>query len=107
MKIRKSMLRHVIYEEVKKQMREVDVQTWTGAMVPFGSQEHIDDLEMTILGLQRRRDYQRRGSAARENYGQALKSARSELRAAKRRHGKAAMVTDPVDADPLTEKGDA
>ena len=99
MKIKKSTLRHVIYEEVKKQMREVDVQTWTGAMVPFGSQEHIDDLEMTILDLRRRLDYQRRGSAARENYSQALKSARSELRAAQRRYDKASPT--------LSEKDDA
>ena len=56
MKIRKSTLRRTIYEEVKRHMREVDVQTWTGAMVPFGSQEHIDDLEMTIIGLRGRRD---------------------------------------------------
>jgi len=107
MKIRKSTLRRTIYEEVKRHMREVDVQTWTGAMVPFGSQEHIDDLEMTIIGLRGRRDQQRPGSAARENYNQALKTTRSELSSAQRRYDKTVMVTDPVETDPLTEKDDA
>ncbi len=78
----KDLLRGVIKEMVEARMRETDITD--GSRVPFGSQEHVTDLEMRIADLERWRDRQRRGSEARANYARLIGRLRAELRSANR-----------------------
>jgi len=66
---------------VETRIREADV---TDGKAPWGSQEHIEDLEMRIVDLVRWRDRQRRGSEARANYSRLISKLKSELSSAKR-----------------------
>lgn len=67
---------------IEAKAREVD--TSDGTRVPFGSKEHVSDLEIRIADLSRWRDRQKRGSEARANYARIIARLKNELRVAKR-----------------------
>jgi len=70
----------VALQEAK--IREADI---TGDIkVPWGSNEHIADLERRIEELSKWRDKQRRSSEARANYSRLIAKLKSELSSAKR-----------------------
>ena len=69
---------HLLIEQMK--MKEADVTD--GSTVPWGSPEHIIDLEGRIESLNLWRNKQTRGSAARANYARLIDQLRSELRSA-------------------------
>ena len=64
-----------------QRIREADV---TDGKVPWGSQEHIDDLNRRISDLTSWRNRQPRGSAARENYSRLIVRLKAELKSATR-----------------------
>lgn len=74
-------LRKYIGLLIETRIREADT---TDGKAPWGSQDHIDDLEMRIVDLARWRDKQRRGSEARANYSRLITKLKSELASAKR-----------------------
>jgi len=78
----KDLIRGVIKEIVEGRIRETDITD--GSRVAVGSPEHVTDLEMRIADLERWRDRQRRGSAARDNYSRLISRLRGELRTANR-----------------------
>lgn len=76
-------------EKLRKYVRLVlegrtrsDVQISTGATVPWGSREHIMDLDRRIGELTMWRDSSQRGSDKRANYSRLITQIRSEKRAA-------------------------
>jgi hypothetical protein len=71
---------HLLIEQMK--MREADITG--GSTAPWGSPEHISDLEGRIESLNTWRNKQPRGSAARANYARLIDQLRSELRSAVR-----------------------
>ncbi len=83
-------LRKYIDLLIESRIREADT---TEGKAPWGSQEHIDDLEMRIIDLARWRDKQRRGSEARANYSRLISKLKSELASAKRHAQKAAKTS--------------
>lgn len=85
-------LRGIVRALIEARIRETDITD--GTRVPFGSPEHITDLEMRISDLERWRDRQRRGSEARANYARLISALKRELRSAVR-------VNDPQPAAPL------
>jgi hypothetical protein len=68
--------------------REIEVPLQNGKLAPYGSLEHVQDLEMRIQDLVRTRSYQTRGSESKRNIGQKINSLRAELRSAMRVHEK-------------------
>lgn len=54
---------------------------------PWGSEEHISDLEARIADMTSWRDRQRKGSEARANYARIVQRLKSELRSAQRNLG--------------------
>lgn len=75
-------LRSLVRTILEARIRETDITD--GTRVPFGSPEHVTDLEMRISDLERWRDRQRRGSEARANYARLIGALKRELRAAYR-----------------------
>ena len=71
---------------LEARMREADVSN--GSRVPWGSQEHIEDLETRISDLTKWRDKQRKGSEARANYARTINMLKAELKSAKRKFEK-------------------
>jgi hypothetical protein len=61
-------------------LKEADVTG--GTKVPWGSQEHISDLESRISNLIPWRNGSPKGSAARANYSRVIEQLRAELRSA-------------------------
>ena len=70
---------------IESRIREADVTG--GEKVPFGSEQHIADLQKRILDLKLWRDKQRRGSEARANYSRIISRLNAELRSAKKSQG--------------------
>lgn len=69
-------------------LREADI---TGdKKVPWGSDEHVADLEKRISELMTWRDKQRRGSESRANYSRLISKLKAELSSAKRQASKTA-----------------
>ena len=56
--------------------------------VPWGSDEHISDLENRISELSRWRDKQKRGSESRANYSRLISKLKSELSSARKQNAK-------------------
>lgn len=83
MKNLKTILNEYISLILEKKIKEADVSD--GSKVPFGSQEHIQDLERRILDLSRWRNLQKRGSEARANYSRIISRLKNELLNAKKR----------------------
>lgn len=75
-------LRSLVRTLIEARIRETDITD--GTRVPFGSPEHITDVEMRISDLERWRDRQRRGSEARANYARLIGALKRELRSATR-----------------------
>lgn len=98
----RSLIRGIIKEIAEARIRETDITD--GSRVPFGSHEHVTDLEMRIADLERWRDRQRRGSEARANYARLISRLRSELRSAVR-VANPPLPTAPVDGLSEAEKG--
>ena len=69
---------------LKKLIQENIVTLRNGKLAAWGSKQHIRSLEDTLLSLTSIRDSQPRRSASRENYNNAIRSLRSELKSAKR-----------------------
>ncbi len=88
----KELIHGVIEEIVEGRIRETDITD--GSRVAVGSAEHVTDLEMRIADLERWRDRQRRGSAARDNYSRLISRLRGELRTANRIANPQAPVLD-------------
>jgi len=77
----------VVLQEIK--IREADI---TGDLkVPWGSNEHIADLERRIEELSKWRDKQRRSSETRANYSRLIAKLKSELSSAKRHAAKSEL----------------
>lgn len=94
-----TLLREVIKGMIEEaRIRETDVTD--GSRVPFGSAEHMTDLEMRIADLARWRDRQRHGSEARANYARLIARLRAELRSAKRAAEREALGGDGLAAPP-------
>jgi hypothetical protein len=75
-------LRGIVRALIEARIRETDITD--GSRVPFGSAQHVADLELRISDLERWRDRQRRGSEARANYSRLISALKRELRAASR-----------------------
>lgn len=75
-------LRSLVRTLIEARIRETDITD--GTRVPFGSPEHVTDVEMRISDLERWRDRQRRGSEARANYARLIGALKRELRSATR-----------------------
>jgi hypothetical protein len=83
---------HLLIEQMK--MKEADVTD--GSTVPWGSPEHIIDLEGRIESLNLWRNKQPRGSAARANYARLIDQLRSELRSAIRFSQKSSLNEEMI-----------
>lgn len=93
-------LRKYISTLIETRIREADT---TDGKAPWGSQEHVGDLEMRIIDLSRWRDKQRRGSEARANYSRLISKLKAELASAKR-HAQKAEKTGGEDLSEATIK---
>lgn len=80
-----TLLVKMLVEEVlveQRAMREAEI---TGdKKVPFGSEEHVNDLERRIAELTSWRNKQKRGSEQRANYSRIISKLKSELVRAQR-----------------------
>lgn len=63
-------------------LREADISD--GSRVPWGSDEHIGDLEGRISDMCSWRDRQKKGSEARANYSRIVQRLKTELKSARR-----------------------
>lgn len=68
--------------EEGRRVREADMTG--GRKAPWGSEEHIKDLEARMADLTRWRDAQRRGSESRANYARIVQKLRGELASARK-----------------------
>tara|TARA_Y100000310_G_C20478970_1_gene713782 strand:+ start:132 stop:458 length:327 start_codon:yes stop_codon:yes gene_type:complete len=98
MKITQKRIRQLIQEELakinkssqsisesRKHLREEDKITLAdGGQTTWGTEAHVNDLENSLDSLKRMRDAQRRGTASRMAYSQAVKSLQAQLKSAKR-----------------------
>ncbi len=83
-----SVVRKIIAES-RKNLREQDsVTLGNGEVTSFGSLEHLQDLESSLLSMKRMRDAQRRGTASRMAYSQAVKQLQRQLKSAQRHYEK-------------------
>lgn len=73
-------------------IREADISG--GKKVPWGSEEHIADLESRIAELSVWREKQRRGSESRANYSRLISRLKSELASARRHAAKLEQKSD-------------
>lgn len=71
---------------IEARLKEVDITD--GNKVTYGSDEHINDLQLRIEDLVKWRDRQRRGTEARANYSRLITRLRSELKSAQRQNSK-------------------
>ena len=67
----------LITESKVRNLGEVDLAD--GRRTPYGSADHINDLQETIESVTRVRNRHKRGSAARENYSRAVSRLKVEL----------------------------
>ena len=82
---------HLIKEFVKciiesMKMREADISD--DKRVPWGSADHIKDLESRIESLKKWRDKHKRGSDSKANYTRLISQLRAELRSANKHSNK-------------------
>jgi hypothetical protein len=83
----RELIKLIVLEEGR--IREADI---TGdKKVPWGSSEHIADLEARIEDLTKWRDKQRRGSESRANYSRLISRLKAELSSAKRQASKSTL----------------
>lgn len=75
----KSFIATVIEEG---RMREADVSD--GTKVPWGSKQHVLDLQKRITDLTAWRNRQKKGTEARANYSRLISRLKGELNSAKR-----------------------
>lgn len=89
----KNDLKQYIELVVESKLREADV---TDGKAPWGSDEHVVDLQNRIEDLIKWRDRQRKGTEARANYARLITRLRSELKSAMRQasKNKPAVVED-------------
>lgn len=80
----RELIKLIVLEEGR--MREADI---TGdRRVPWGSEDHVADLERRIEDLTKWRDKQRRGSESRANYSRLISKLKAELSSSKRQAAK-------------------
>lgn len=88
MRITTKQLRKIVKKtiiESRKHIREQDaIVLANGDTTTFGTKEHLDDLESSLLSMKRMRDSSRRGTSTRMAYSQAVKSLQSQLKSAQR-----------------------
>jgi len=86
------MITSALYEFIKLtilnegRLREAEISG--DRKVPWGSDEHISDLENRISELSRWRDKQKRGSESRANYSRLISKLKSELSSARKQNTK-------------------
>ena len=80
----RELIKLIVLEEGR--LREAEVSG--DRKVPWGSDEHIFDLEKRIADLSHWRDKQKRGSESRANYSRLISKLRSELVSARRQNEK-------------------
>jgi hypothetical protein len=72
-------------------LREADI---TGdKKAPWGSDEHISDLENRIADLSHWRDKQKRGSESRANYSRLISRLKAELSSARKQNTKRKKIS--------------
>lgn len=79
----------VVLEEAK--IREADISG--DRKVPWGSDEHVQDLQNRISDLSSWRTKQRRGSESRANYSRLISRLKSELASATKANQKNKQLT--------------
>lgn len=83
----RELIKLIVLEEGR--MREADV---TGdKKVPWGSDEHVADLEARISELNVWRNKQKRGSESRANYSRLISKLKAELTSARKENSKSKM----------------
>ena len=86
---------------LKKLIQENIVTLRSGKLAAWGSKQHIKSLEDTLLSLTSIRNSQPRRSASRENYNNAIRSLRSELKSARRHNDK--LNPPKIDPDMIND----
>lgn len=81
----KNDLKQYIELVIESKLREADV---TDGKTPWGSDEHVVDLQNRIEDLIKWRDRQRKGTEARANYARLITRLRAELKSAMRQASK-------------------
>ena len=82
------MITSFLYEFIKltilneSRLREAEISG--DRKVPWGSEDHINDLENRCSDVEYWRDKYPRGSAKRDHYGNVLKHLKNELKSAKK-----------------------
>lgn len=79
---RRLLHRYVTMLLSESRLREADISD--GSRVPWGSDEHIGDLEGRISDMCSWRDRQKKGSEARANYSRIVQRLKTELKSARR-----------------------
>lgn len=87
--------------QFERKMREADLVDGTKA--PWGSPQHVKELETSVRDLEHHRKQQRRGSDARATYGRALQRLKAQLKSAKREAEKRRAEAQKKRAKPLKE----
>lgn len=100
----KALIRGIVKTILEARIRETDITD--GTRVPFGSPEHVDDLNARISDLERWRDRQRRGSEARANYARLISALKRELRAAHRMNEPKSLAPVEPFAEPELAEAD-
>lgn len=72
-----------LHESNVRRRKKREVETTDGAVVRFGSNKHVKDLEKRIAGLVKWRDKEKKGSEARANYARIISRLKRELASAK------------------------
>ena len=76
----KELIHLMVTESSKKILDEVELAD--GRSVSYGSNEHINDIQMNINNMTRIRKRHKKGSAARENYSRVIARLKNELQKA-------------------------
>ena len=80
----RELIKLIVIEEGR--LREAEVSG--DRKVPWGSDEHVFDLERRIADLSNWRDKQKRGSESRANYSRLISKLKSELSSARKQNAK-------------------
>jgi hypothetical protein len=78
----RELIKLIVLEEGRSKLKEAEISG--DRKVPWGSEEHISDLEGRCADIEYWKNKLPRGSAKRDHYGNVLKHLRNELKSAKK-----------------------
>lgn len=86
MHLKVKQLKDLIKESILESAHYREVRLTDGEICEYGDEKHISDMESLVAGLETLRDQQRRTSASRLVYADAVKQLKQEIKKFRKKH---------------------